>query len=90
MRARHLVFPAGHDLALALIYGPLLGAWFFPMLYAALLLVGAMTDRAALAAAGVAVIAAIGFTLRLIVLDRQEMERYDLAAKRDGLVKKEA
>lgn len=86
-KARHLIFPAGHDLALALIYGPLLGAWFFPMLYAALLLVGAVSQRAVLAAAGVAVIAALGFTLRLIALDRQEMERYDLAAKRDGLAK---
>lgn len=86
-RARHLVFPAGHDLALALIYGPLLGAWFFPMLYAALLLVGTITERAVLAAAGVAVIAAIGFTLRLIVLDRQELQRYELAAVRDGIDK---
>ena len=89
-RARHLIFPAGHDLALALIYGPLLGAWFFPMLYAALLLVGAITERAALAAAGVAVIAALGFTLRLIALDRQEMEQYKLADERDKLAKKEA
>lgn len=89
-KSRHLIFPAGHDLALALIYGPLLGAWFFPMLYAALLLVGAVSERAALAAAGVAVIAAMVSTSRLIVLDRQEIERYNLAVKRDGLVTKEA
>jgi hypothetical protein len=89
-RARHLIFLAGHDLALALIYGPLLGAWFFPMLYAALLLLDANSQKTALAAAGVAIIAAIGFTSRLVALDRQEMERYKLAAERDGLAKKVA
>jgi hypothetical protein len=31
---RWLILQAGHDLALALIYGPLLGAWLFPIAYA--------------------------------------------------------
>jgi hypothetical protein len=31
---RRLIFKAGHDLGLTLIYGPLLGSWFFPFSYA--------------------------------------------------------
>ena len=34
-KRRRLFLTAGHDLALALIYGPLLGAWLFPVTYTA-------------------------------------------------------
>ncbi len=81
---------AGHDLALALIYGPLLGAWFFPLLLVGLLLLGATYQKAACVAAGAAILAAILFTAHLIALDRQEMQCYNHAAERDGLDKKQA
>jgi hypothetical protein len=84
-KARRLILLAGHDLALALIYGPLLGAWFFPLLLAGLLLLDATYQKAACVAAGAAILAAILFTAHLIALDRQEMQCYNLAAERDGL-----
>ena len=34
---RRIIFSPGHDFALALIYGPLLGAWPFPISYACVL-----------------------------------------------------
>jgi hypothetical protein len=89
-KGRRLIFLAGHDLALALIYGPLLGAWFFPWLFAGLLLLDANSQKAAYAAAGAAILAAVLFTARLIDLDRQEMRQYHYKAKRDGLDKKQA
>lgn len=87
-KGRRLIFLAGHDLALALIYGPLLGAWFFPLLFAGLLLLDANSPKAASTAASAAILAAIVFTARLIDLDRQEMRQYNHAAERDGLDKK--
>jgi hypothetical protein len=89
-KGRRLIFLAGHDLALALIYGPLLGAWFFPWLFAGLLLLDANSQKAACAAAGAAILAAVLFTARLSYLDRQEMRQYRYKAKCDGLDKKQA
>ena len=86
-KRRRLIFEAGHDLALALIYGPLLGAWFFPILYSALRLAGTDGSAAQVASAVIAAIAAVWFTRRLVVLDRQEMARYHIAAERDDLLK---
>lgn len=42
-KARRIVFIAGHDLGLALIYGSLLGVWSFTALYAVLRLAGVVT-----------------------------------------------
>ena len=86
-KSRHLIFQAGHDFALALIYGPLLGAWFFPILYSVLRLVGTANKWAQLAAVGVAAIAAVAFTRRLIAIDQRENRLYHAAATRDGLDK---
>jgi hypothetical protein len=88
-KGRNLVFVAGHDFALALIYGPLLGAWFFPILYSFLLLLGTASQIGQLASIGAAVITGIVFTNRIIALDKQEMHLYQIAAKRDGLKKNE-
>jgi hypothetical protein len=86
-KSRRLICLAGHDLALALIYGPLLGAWFFPILYSALRLVQSANECAQLGSVGVAAIAALGFTSRLVVLDKREMHLYHRAAERDDLKK---
>jgi hypothetical protein len=84
-KGRYFIFQAGHDLALALIYGPLLGAWFFPILYSVLKLAGACDESIQLTSALVAAIAALGFTRWLIALDRHENQHYHAAAKRDGI-----
>lgn len=80
---RRLVFKAGHDLGLALIYGPLLGAWLFPLAYAATRIMGvahgcALADAAVLAAVGAAV-----FGGWLIALDQHDRDLYNAAAQRD-------
>lgn len=82
---RRFLFPAGHDLALALVYGPLLGAWLFPIVYAAAQLARAPREFAAIAATVAAVAGGVAFTARLIALDRAEIAEYKAAAARDGL-----
>ena len=56
-RSRRLLFVlVGHDPGLALIYAPVLGAWFFPAVVSAAVLLGTTPDVArlrALAAAGI-------------------------------------
>jgi len=82
---RRIVFKAGHDLGLALIYGPLLGAWLFPISYAAARF-GAVCHGYALPASVIlAGIGAAGFAIRLVALDAHERERYKAAAMEDGL-----
>jgi hypothetical protein len=80
---RRVILKAGHDLALALIYGPLLGAWILPILYSALRLASVPEVGAQLASVTAATIAALASTSWLVILDRQEMQRYHCAAKRD-------
>jgi hypothetical protein len=84
-RGRYFIFQAGHDLALALIYGPLLGAWFFPILYSVLKLADVCNESTQLTATLVAAITALGFTSWLIALDRHENQRYHIEAERDGI-----
>jgi len=86
-KSRHLIFQAGRDFALALIYGPLLGAWVFPILYSVLRLVGTANEWAQLASVGAVAIATVAFTRRLIAIDKRENRLYHAAAKRDGLDK---
>ena len=84
-KQRRFVFKAGHDLGLALIYGPLLGAWLFPLAYAATRI---MSVAHGSALAGAAVLAAVGaalFTGWLVVLDRHDRDLYNAAARRDKL-----
>jgi hypothetical protein len=82
---RRLVFKAGHDLGLSLIYGSLLGAWLFPLAYAATQLI--LWARASSLASGVilAAVGAAGFTSWLVALDRRDRDLYNAAAKRDKL-----
>jgi hypothetical protein len=84
-KARRLIFKVGHDLALALIYGPLLGAWSFPSLYAVLRLANIAHECSQVAAAIAAVATALAFTTWLAALDRQDFRLYAASAKRDGL-----
>jgi len=84
-QGRRFILRAGHDLSLALIYGPLLGAWLFPVLYSALRLGGGGIQIAQLIAAAIAAIASATFVCWLVLLDRRELELYHAAAKRDGL-----
>lgn len=84
-KGRHLIVTAGHDLALALIYGPLLGAWLFPLTFAAARLASLDAWCSKAIAEGLAVLAILFFTVRLIRLDVEENKRYNANAKRDKL-----
>lgn len=60
-QGRRPIFKAGHDLGLSLIYGPLLGAWLFRILYTAARLAEIKNERAQLGSAVLAAIAAAAF-----------------------------
>jgi hypothetical protein len=75
-KSRWLIFHAGHDLALALIYGPVLGAWLLPAIYAGLLLARVENVWALFTATAAAMVGGAIFSGWLVVLDRQEMKRY--------------
>jgi hypothetical protein len=85
--ARRLIFKARHDLGLSLIYGPLLGAWFFPIVYAAARLAEIKNECAQLGSVVLAAIAAAGFVSWLVALDKYDRRLYNTAGKRDGLQK---
>lgn len=78
-RRELLFFQAGHDIGLALIYGPLLGAWLFPILFTILELNHLNYEHALHISCIVAGVAAVGFTWRLILLDKREMDLYHIA-----------
>ena len=80
---RWLVLPARHDLALALIYGPLLGGWLFPILYPILRLANVADGAAQLASAVAAVIMALVCVGWLLALDQQEFRLYEVAKTRN-------
>ncbi len=56
---------AGHDTGLALIYGPVLGAWFFPIAYSIARLLHVASQSAAILSVFVAVVAVIVFLSNL-------------------------
>jgi len=87
---RRLVFKAGHDLGLALIYGPLLGAWLFPLAYAASRMVATAHESALACAAALAALGAAVFTGWLVALDQHDRELYSAAAQRDKVAEKPA
>jgi hypothetical protein len=83
---RRVLVEAGHDLGLALIYGPLLGAWLFPLAYAAARLSSAGHESSLAGGATLAVAAAAGFTGWLVALDRRDRNLYQAAANREASV----
>ena len=82
-RRRLIVVAAGHDLGLAFIYGPILGSWLFPIAYTLLRATCLAAASARLTSAGIALIAALGFTLVLIRQDQRERTKYHEAWERD-------
>lgn len=86
-KARRLIFKAGHDLGLSLIYGPLLGAWLFPSLYAAARLAEIKNECAQVGSVVLAAIAAAGCVSWLVALDIHDRQLYKTAGERDGLSK---
>ena len=82
---RRIIFKAAHDRALALIYGPLLGAWLFPISYAGGRLSGMNHECVQIGSAALAAIAAAGCAIWLVELDTRDRDLYNVAAKRDGL-----
>lgn len=82
---RRLIFPARHGLALALIYGPLLGGWLFPILYSASRqLTGIGNESAQLTSAIVAATAALVCARWLIKIDARPAT-HQKSEKRKGL-----
>ncbi len=86
---RRLIFSAGHDLGLALIYGPLLGGWFFPFFYAVARLAGATHRFSEIISLSLAGLAAAIFTACLVAIDAHDKVLYDAAAERDKKVAKD-
>jgi hypothetical protein len=82
---RRIIFKAGHDFGLALIYGPILGAWLFPVSYAAGRIAKVEHDYALPASVVLAGLGAAIFAAWLVALDKHDSEMYNAAAKRDGL-----
>ena len=76
---------AGHDIGLALIYGPALGTWLFPICYSVSRLLTVAPDNAALIGMSAAGLASLLFAINLIYLDNKDKKLYDAAAERDGL-----
>jgi hypothetical protein len=89
--SRSVFFLAKHDIALSLIYGALLGAWWHPFAYAlAVLAHGGATGldpqaRTHVVALFVAAVAILVFTLLLLKQDARDADAYRSAAERDGL-----
>jgi hypothetical protein len=83
-RNRHLfevkAFEIAHDKGLAIIYGPVLGAWFFPFSLAILNLTGYAANTSFGLACLVAVSAGILFTWELIRQDNADRERWRAAS----------
>jgi hypothetical protein len=74
VRGRYLfkLFAMGHDVGLAMIYGPVLGAWLFPVAYSLhgfLHALFPLRGNALYIALGTAVLMAFGFTYELLRFD---------------------
>lgn len=78
----------GHDTALALVYGPVLGGWVFPAAFSLLRLTG-LPARIAVPAATLATLwAAVMFTRELVRLDAEDHGRWTAAWTRDTTPKR--
>lgn len=83
LKNRRLIFKAGHDLSLAVIYGPLLGAWLFPIFYAVARFGDLSHEYAFTASVLLAGIGAASFIKRLNTLDTNDSKLYNDAAEKD-------
>lgn len=81
----HAIVEVGHDPALALIYGMVLGVWFLPMGMSVLRIVALPPEAALPISAGLALAMALYFVGELRKRDAQERERWQQAARDDGL-----
>lgn len=80
-RHRRLILKAGHDLALALIYGPVLGAWLFPISYSIARALGAPSPVALLLGVICGGLAAVTCYVWLVILDKRDLASYRAAAR---------
>ena len=87
LRERYLFrkIQVGHDLALSLIYGTVLGAWFFPISLSILRLIGLPNNFSFPIAAGIAIVIAYIFVKQLVKQDREDLHRWHIAGERDKL-----
>lgn len=77
---------AAHDVGLALIYGPVMGAWLFPVSYSVSRLLSIAPSTAAIIGVSSAVLGSVLFAGNLVYLDGRDRDQYHKAAERDGLV----
>jgi hypothetical protein len=89
---RRLLLQAKHDVALALIYGSILGAWWFPIFYAAIGLLQGARSGSTVVPPGASAMAlvlsaalAVVFITALLMLDAQDRSAYGRANRRDNV-----
>ena len=82
---RRLFFTVGHDLGLSVIYGPVLGAWFFPFFYSVAKLICFNSTLSLILASLITMVAATFFVIWLLRLDSEDNRLYTEAASHDGL-----
>ncbi len=75
---------AKHDVGLALVYGPMLGAWFFPFILGILGSIPLAGSYYTLLAAAAAVLAGLALTRHLIRIDEDDSKRWDDAGQRSA------
>jgi hypothetical protein len=71
----------GHDNGLALIYGVVLGAWWFPGAFSALSLIGSPRDYSIPVAGFLSLVVAAGFVYELVRQDTLNRAEWDKASK---------
>lgn len=74
---------AAHDTGLALIYGPVLGAWFFPLSYSLARLFDINPNLTMIIAVSATCLAAFICTLNLLLMDWRDKRLYDDAGRKD-------
>lgn len=74
-------FEMGHDKGLAMIYGPVTGAWVFPIAISSLQLAGAGPRIASRISAALVVVGIIVFTRELLSQDDADRRRWNAASR---------
>jgi hypothetical protein len=82
-RSLFRIVPVGHDIALSLLYGSVLGAWFFPITLSLVHLFSMRSKWSLLVAASVSTCLTVAFIYELIRQDRNDKKAWNEAAKRD-------